>query len=66
MLGIDVDPPALQTAQENVAEAEIEGEIDFILADVASLNSAESPLLERLKSEIFGVDGGRLTAERES
>lgn len=53
VLGIDVDPPALQTAQENVVEAEIEGEIDFVLADVASLNTSESPLLERLKSGEF-------------
>lgn len=57
VLGIDVDPPALQTAKENVAEAEIEGEIDFVLADVASLNTTESPLLERLKSNRSTIVG---------
>lgn len=50
VLGIDIDPQALKIAQENLQEAEIESEIDFVLADVAELNN-NSALLERLKCE---------------
>lgn len=54
VLGIDVDAPALATARENLAEVELENELDFIMADVAELNN-ESSLLDRLKS---GVSSG--------
>lgn len=50
VLGIDVDASALKTALENLEEAEVEEQIDFVLADVAQLND-NSALLERLKSE---------------
>jgi predicted RNA methylase len=50
VLGIDVDANALVTARENLAEADLENEMDFIMADVAELNN-ESTLLDRLKSE---------------
>jgi len=52
VLGIDIDPAALKIAQENLQEAEIDSEIDFVLADVAELNN-NSPLLERLKTANF-------------
>ena len=50
-LGIDVDAAALAIAKENLEEADIEKQVDFVLADVAELNNA-SPLLERLKGKI--------------
>ena len=48
-LGIDVDAAALATARQNLEEADIENQVEFLLADVAQLNNA-SPLLDRLKS----------------
>lgn len=50
VMGIDVDPSALATAQENLEEAELQNEIEFVLADVAELNN-DSPLLQRLSGE---------------
>lgn len=46
VLGIDLDEPALQTARENLAEAEVD-QVDIVRADVAALNK-DSPLLERI------------------
>ncbi|CAD6575176.1 MAG: hypothetical protein CYPHOPRED_005596 [Cyphobasidiales sp. Tagirdzhanova-0007] len=51
-LGIDVDAAALATARQNLEEADIENQVEFLLADVAQLNNA-SPLLDRLKSAKF-------------
>lgn len=46
VLGIDLDEPALQTARENLAEAEVD-QVDIVRADVAALNK-DSPLLDRI------------------
>lgn len=56
VLGVDVDEAALATALENVAEAEVDSEIDFIQADVAQLNEDGCPLLDRLKGAYFSID----------
>lgn len=51
VLGIELDEAALETARENLVEAEVDT-VDIIRADVAALNN-NSPLLESLKRANF-------------